>query len=620
MPFEIWSRPSRRNSAPLAPSQKQRRKRRAGLAGKRIERLENRYALAAQLTTTPLTWEVLGIDSNKPVISGPNQFLIGARITNTGTEAVSGVTASMNLGNTVKLNALNQWATQTTTFITPAGPTTSTAYNLAPGQSVDVYFGVQIARDTKAYNTARRYNITATGTATSGSVSDSLDGTRQLFVEKLVSQNRNATQTITITKGGAPVTIAQRGDILTITHTSKSAPGGYEQMVNELTLSNSAFEIIGTPVTLPAILPTGPSSITPGVSTTFSTDGTTREGSANTKFYMDAAGWRSDPGVFALNPTYRTPTDSQKAGGTSMVTTYQVKVRDAAAFGSYNLTGIIYDYSGSSYHYNSDYGAVGKVLTITDAVVVGDRVWKDNNGNGRQDSVDLGIPGVTVELRRASDNALISTTITDVNGNYYFDTADGLTLDTSYFIKFVKPAGTTFVTKNASAAAPDTDSDADITTGQTAPFTLTAAASQNLTIDAGLSFTGNTISGSVWVDTNGNGLQDSGEAAGAAIVQLYQIVDGQPVLITSATTTTSGGGAGAYSFTNLPPGDYFIKTIPVSETQGLTNADQGANDAIDSDFNPFTGDTAVFTLGTGQTVDRDAGLVTGATITGTIWN
>jgi len=246
------------------------RKRRKS-ATRRVEALENRYALAAQLTTTPITWEVLGLDSNKPTISGPNQFLIGARITNTGTEAVSGVIAAMSLGDTVKLNATNQWAKQASTFITANGPLTSASHTLAPGQSVDVYFGVQITRDTKAYNTARRYDITATGTAASGTVSDGLDGTHQLFVEKLVSQNRNATQSITITRGGTAVTTAQRGDILTITHTSKSAPGGYEQMTNELLLSGSAFEIIGTPVTLPAILPTGPSAVTPGVSTTFST-------------------------------------------------------------------------------------------------------------------------------------------------------------------------------------------------------------------------------------------------------------------------------------------------------------------------------------------------------------
>jgi len=117
---------------------------------RRVEALENRYALAAQLTTTPITWEVLGLDSNKPLISGPNQYLIGARITNTGTETVSGVSAAMSLGDTVKLNATNQWAKQASTFITANGPVTSASHTLAPGQSVDVYFGVQIARDTKA--------------------------------------------------------------------------------------------------------------------------------------------------------------------------------------------------------------------------------------------------------------------------------------------------------------------------------------------------------------------------------------------------------------------------------------------------------------------------------------
>ena len=102
----LWSSKSSTKTLGRAVRSGRRGRRVAGHV-RRLESLEHRYALAAQLTTTPITWEVLGLDSNKPLVAGPNEYLIGARITNTGTEAITGVTAAMTTGNTVKLNALN---------------------------------------------------------------------------------------------------------------------------------------------------------------------------------------------------------------------------------------------------------------------------------------------------------------------------------------------------------------------------------------------------------------------------------------------------------------------------------------------------------------------------------
>src|SRR4051794_31171037 len=51
--------------------------------------LEDRTLPAAILSLTPITWDVVGLDSNKPATDGPNSYLIGARITNTGTSSAS---------------------------------------------------------------------------------------------------------------------------------------------------------------------------------------------------------------------------------------------------------------------------------------------------------------------------------------------------------------------------------------------------------------------------------------------------------------------------------------------------------------------------------------------------
>src|SRR6185312_8997492 len=72
---------------------------------------------------------------------------------------------------------------------------------------------------------------------------------------------------------------------------------------------------------------------------------------------------------------------------------------------------------------------------------IGDRVWKDTDGDGVQDSGEPGISGVTVQLLNSS-NTVVATTTTDSNGNYTFsNVAAG-----NYTVKVVSsslPAGYT---------------------------------------------------------------------------------------------------------------------------------------------------------------------------------
>jgi hypothetical protein len=49
---------------------------------------------ATTLTVTPITWNVIGLDSNN-VNVGPNRFPVGARVCNTGSAAASNVTATL---------------------------------------------------------------------------------------------------------------------------------------------------------------------------------------------------------------------------------------------------------------------------------------------------------------------------------------------------------------------------------------------------------------------------------------------------------------------------------------------------------------------------------------------
>ena len=106
----------------------------------------------------------------------------------------------------------------------------------------------------------------------------------------------------------------------------------------------------------------------------------------------------------------------------------------------------------------------------------------------------------------------------------------------------------------------------------------------------------------VWIDENGNGIQDAGEVGlDDVVVSLY---DQNDLLI--ATMATAGGGE--YVFENLSPGTYYLDFTAPNGYQ-FTQQDAGSDDAKDSDANPATGRTAWITLASGQSdLTWDAGL------------
>ncbi len=114
------------------------------------------------------------------------------------------------------------------------------------------------------------------------------------------------------------------------------------------------------------------------------------------------------------------------------------------------------------------------------AASVGDRVWRDLNANGVQDSGEPGVPGVGVKLFNGAGNQIGSATTTDSNGIYGFG---GLTPG-SYYVVF-SPASGDAITSQDQGGDDTTDSDANPTTGQTTTFVL-ASGQTDITQDAGL--------------------------------------------------------------------------------------------------------------------------------------
>jgi uncharacterized repeat protein (TIGR01451 family) len=268
----------------------------------------------AGLTLEPTTWNVVGLDSNNTSV-GPATFPIGGRVCNTGPTPVTNVSGSF------------VWDSSNS-YIDLSGPSTINVASLDAGACVDIYFSVSITRTSAAYDAFRRYHITVTGDAVAAV---STPTPREIYVEHIISQARNSINSIT---GPTSVYV---GQTYTYTVNASTATGGYNQLEAFLELSNIIFQI-------------------QSIATTY----TAPSGGTNNKFYADACGWDNNP----LSSTYRScigPPNytGEKAGGT-VVTTYTVKVLST---GTTTASTLVLDFSGSSYHYNNDYGT--KTITIT---------------------------------------------------------------------------------------------------------------------------------------------------------------------------------------------------------------------------------------------------------------
>ena len=176
-------------------------------------------------------------------------------------------------------------------------------------------------------------------------------------------------------------------------------------------------------------------------------------------------------------------------------------------------------------------------------VNLGDRVWLDSNKNGKQDSNEVGLQGIKVELYD-TNGKLLSSTITNKQGLYSFNNLDA----GEYQVKFIKKVGYSFTTKRATGVDSFLDSDVDVSTGLTETIFLEG---ERLDIDAGMYVTPKP---SIDITKTTNGGDVSNIVVGDTITWSYLVKNSGNTIISNIKVTDDKEGVVDCGNDTLRPG------------------------------------------------------------------
>ena len=258
---------------------------------------------------------------------------------------------------------------------------------------------------------------------------------------------------------------------------------------------------------------------------------------------------------------------------------------------------------------------LGDVATLCSLapIELGGRIWVDANTNGVQDPCEITLSDISVTLYTI-DGTEVETTVSDASGDYYFSD-EVIRPNEEYFVVFGSAAQTqtplalldiyTPTAKNIGMSPNNSLNDSDVQVGDILgitnalyiPISTGGPGSVSHANDAGFFEipppVGANITGQIFDDLNQNGLQDSDEPYISEIIVTLFNADGTVV----ATTETDDNGS--YIFQNILEGNYYVEVNLQTSVDGAvldvepTILDAG-DDAIDSDFDPNTGQTNTF--------------------------
>jgi hypothetical protein len=335
---------------------------------------------------------------------------------------------------------------------------------------------------------------------------------------------------------------------------------------------------------------------------------TTAPGGAFT-FSTDSSGNSLRPGTYQV---VETQPSSYVPGATTVGTVSGTADGTVAATGQISSIALTSGQNGINY----DFGEL-KPVTISGLV------YQDTNGTGVYSSSDPGISGVTVALSGTNDlgQSITASTTTASDGTFSFstDSNGNLLRPGTYQITETHPSGY-LVGATAVGTVSGAADGTVVTSGQIGSIVLADG-------QAGINYYFGEVkpigvSGTVYVDSNDNGVLDSGEPgiAGVTITLSGTNNLGQSI---SATTTTASDGT--YNFildshgNLLRPGTYQVtETAPGGYLAGATNVGT-VNGTVDGSV-VTSGQIGSIALTSGQSgVNYNFGEVQPVTIAGTVY-
>ena len=185
---------------------------------------------------------------------------------------------------------------------------------------------------------------------------------------------------------------------------------------------------------------------------------------------------------------------------------------------------------------------------------VGDRVWVDEDGDGKQGENEKGLENVVVLVSREGEPT--RSAVTDANGDWKIE---GLNPNAEYDIRFVKPDGWEVTGKVPGSDESGLASKVTVKPGE-----------YNDTYDLGLRkldtcrecepVKPGTIGDRVWIDENGDGKEDPNEKTGVPDVTVI-VKDPEGNEVTRTVTDEDGNWK-----VDVEPGDYVVEYVPGGHT------------------------------------------------------
>jgi len=265
----------------------------------------------------------------------------------------------------------------------------------------------------------------------------------------------------------------------------------------------------------------------------------------------------------------------------------------SVAAGGFDWTTSVINLSEGEQYLTADIG----YKPPTGYVTLGDRVWYDADGDGLQDLGEVGLAGVEVIVFDPATGTTTTYT-TDEFGNWW------ATL----------PAGRSYTVYVNDATLPEDVNPTPTNLGDGDTYVTPVLSSGDVLDYLDFGFTGGVtgaIGDTVWLDLNGNGVQDPGEP-GLANTSLRLISVGADGIAGTdddfrvLSTTTDANGE--YLFSGLQDGDYYVEIayLPPDLSGALDGSNQNAIDG-------HTSYTIPISLVDGETyLDADFGYVPNA--------